>query len=141
MLSVAVGCLWTIFIFCFCISTYCSYIIWVLGNTLFICWRIAWLVVGSILFWRHIYPNNLCGDALNHYMWANLIIGYVQIVIAILFLLIYRPTPLVIAPIPVVPTFTQPVMMTSQRLASFGGPGVTIGGTNTSYYRWYIISH
>ena len=102
---------------------------------MFIAWRLAWLIVGSVLFWRHIRPSGLCGGAINGYMWANLIIGFVHLIAITIFLIVYRPEPLVLAP-PVIPTFTQPVMMTSQRLGAtaFRGPGVTIGGGSQVFY-------
>lgn len=131
LIALAIGCLWTIFQFFCCIVTYCSYIMWLIGNCLYIAWRTAWLIVGAVLFWKHIYPNGLCGTALNRYMWANLIIGFVHVVACLLFVIFYRPQPIVLMA-PVVPAPMPPTMMTSQRLA-FGGPGVTIGGTNPYY--------
>ena len=121
---------------CCTIATRCTYIIFVIGNSLYIAWRLAWLIVGSVLFWKHIRPSGLCGGPLNGYMWAVLIIGFVHLVAITIFLIVYRPEPLILPPPPVVPTFTQPVMMTSQALGPtvFRGPGLTLGQRSQAFY-------
>ena len=43
----------------------------------FALFRVAWLVIGSIMFWGYLNRYNLCDAGIRRYMWANLIIGFV----------------------------------------------------------------
>lgn len=49
------------------------YIVFVAGYIFF---RFAWLVVGAIMFWGYLWPNRFCSNALNTYMWINLIYSF-----------------------------------------------------------------
>ena len=42
---------------------------------LYSAFRLAWLIVGAIMFWGQL--NGSCGQSLNDYMWALLIINFV----------------------------------------------------------------
>ena len=42
--------------------------------------QFAWLIVGSVLFWRDCY--HVMPDSLNQLMWASLIIGYISILVS-----------------------------------------------------------
>lgn len=42
----------------------------------YIFFRFAWLVVGSIMFWGYLWPQRLCSNALNTYMWINLVYSF-----------------------------------------------------------------
>jgi hypothetical protein len=39
------------------------------------CFGLAWLVIGSVLFWKYLQPNGSCSSSLSTYMWVRLIIG------------------------------------------------------------------
>lgn len=39
--------------------------------------RFAWLVIGAVMFWGYLWPNRLCADSLNTYMWVNLIYSFI----------------------------------------------------------------
>lgn len=47
-----------------------------LGNIINL-FNTAWLIIGSILFWKYIDPLNVCNSDINGYMWARLIITIV----------------------------------------------------------------
>lgn len=42
---------------------------------------LGWMVTGSVMYWGDIYVNNVCDSSLNAYMFALLIISYVEIVL------------------------------------------------------------
>lgn len=44
---------------------------------IFALFRLAWLIVGSIMFWGYLNKFPLCDSPIRWYMWANLIIGFV----------------------------------------------------------------
>jgi hypothetical protein len=44
---------------------------------------LAWIIVGSILFWNKLNPLGVCYGAIHDYMYALLIISYVTIVLII----------------------------------------------------------
>lgn len=50
-------------------------LIMILFSTLFQFFSFAWLIVGSVMFWRDLAPSTLCYTDLSNYMWARLIIG------------------------------------------------------------------
>ena len=39
----------------------------------------AWTIVGSVIFWKYLEPNELCDNSLTKYLWARLIIGLINI--------------------------------------------------------------
>lgn len=45
---------------------------------LFAIWRLAWLIVGAVMFWGFLYKKNYCGVAVSRFMWANLIVGFIH---------------------------------------------------------------
>ena len=133
MLGYAISCIFSVVQFCMCIATYCSYIFWTIGRVIFLCWRLAWLIVGSVLFWKHLLPGNFCDNdpAVKGYMWANLIIGFIQILLSIIFFIWYRPEPFLV-PQPVLMPAAPTRMMTTVR-SQFPGQGYAIGGTNQAF--------
>lgn len=52
---------------------------------LFIFFRFAWLIVGSIMFFGYLWPHKLCAGGFNTYMWFNLIVGFLQILLLFFF--------------------------------------------------------
>lgn len=67
------------FILC-CFPVGCE-LLWWIRNVLgfiFALWRLAWLIVGSIMFWGYLWRYNFCGRAVSGFMWANLIFGFVH---------------------------------------------------------------
>jgi hypothetical protein len=52
---------------------------------LFIFFRFAWLVVGAIMFWGYLWPHRFCASGFNSYMWVNLIVGFLQILLLFFF--------------------------------------------------------
>jgi hypothetical protein len=44
---------------------------------LYALFRFAWLVIGAVMFWGFLWPNRFCADALNTYMWVNLIYSFI----------------------------------------------------------------
>lgn len=44
---------------------------------LFALFRLAWLIIGAIMFWGYLNKFPLCDTAIRRYMWANLIVGFV----------------------------------------------------------------
>ena len=60
-------------------------IAYLIFTALYVCFRFAWLVVGSVMYWGYLWPNRpMCSNALNTYMWINLIYSFF-----ILFVLCY----------------------------------------------------
>lgn len=49
---------------------------------LYVLFRFAWLVVGALMFWGYLWPNRLCADALNTYLWMNLIYSFIICLLA-----------------------------------------------------------
>lgn len=50
-------------------------------NTLgfiFALFRLAWLIIGSIMFWGYLNKYHLCDNPVKIYMWVNLIAGFVH---------------------------------------------------------------
>jgi hypothetical protein len=46
---------------------------------LYALFSLAWLVVGSVMFWGDLYPGGKCVGGINGYLFARLILGYVSI--------------------------------------------------------------
>lgn len=44
---------------------------------LYALFRFAWLIVGGVMFWGYLWPNRLCAEALNTYVWVDLIYSFV----------------------------------------------------------------
>lgn len=55
--------------------------------TLFILFNLAWLIVGSILFWARIYPRGQCDRPIELYMVIMLAVSYLHILLFIYFLI------------------------------------------------------
>lgn len=51
-----------------------GYLVFALLYALF---RFIWLIIGSIMFWGYLWPHRFCADALNTYMWVNLIYSFI----------------------------------------------------------------
>ena len=59
----------------------------------------AWLIVGSVMFWGGYNKTPFCQGNISRYMWANLIIGFVWLFVELVLAFAYvRPFP---QPIPV----------------------------------------
>lgn len=41
------------------------------------CFGLAWLIIGSVLFWKYLQPNGSCSSSLSTYMWVRLIMGLI----------------------------------------------------------------
>ncbi len=39
---------------------------------------IIWTIIGAVLFWRYIEPDNLCDKQLTGYLWTRLILGLIS---------------------------------------------------------------
>lgn len=55
----------------------CLYVLWENLHVIFILWRLAWLIVGAVMFWGGINKTGLCQQSVRRYMYANLIIGFI----------------------------------------------------------------
>lgn len=93
MAASAVDCIIHIILWC-CLSTYCVYISWLICRIFYVLWRLSWLVVGSVLFWKLLYPAQVCTSGINGFMFTHLIVGFVHVIITIVFLICARPQPL-----------------------------------------------
>jgi hypothetical protein len=40
---------------------------------------LAWIIVGSVIFWKYLEPSGTCNKTISDYMWVRLIIGLVGI--------------------------------------------------------------
>jgi hypothetical protein len=43
--------------------------------------RIAWLIVGAIMFIGYLAPRGLCAFGFSFYMWINLIVSTIQLIL------------------------------------------------------------
>lgn len=43
--------------------------------------RFAWLVIGAVMFFGFLWPNGKCDRLVELYMWVNLLVGVLQLVI------------------------------------------------------------
>lgn len=57
---------------CFCIHTFHVWLCWIFGL-----FRLAWLVIGSVLFWGDIDSRDICQKSVSRFMYANLIFGLI----------------------------------------------------------------
>jgi hypothetical protein len=48
--------------------------------TLWAFFRLAWLIVGGIMFIGYLWPNHLCASGFSTYMWINLIVSLIQLI-------------------------------------------------------------
>jgi hypothetical protein len=71
--GISMICIYVFFILCAVASIH--ELIVIVFSTLFQCFSFAWLIVGSVMFWRDLAPSNLCYTDLSSYMWARLILG------------------------------------------------------------------
>jgi hypothetical protein len=46
---------------------------WLLGL-----FRIAWLIIGAVMFWGYLNRFPLCANPVRRFMWANLIVGFIS---------------------------------------------------------------
>lgn len=42
--------------------------------------RLAWLIVGAVMFIGFLWPNNHCEKTFSIYMWVNLVVGAIQLI-------------------------------------------------------------
>ncbi len=49
----------------------------IMGKILMGLFSVVWTIIGAVLFWRYIEPNNLCDKSLTTYLWVRLIFGLV----------------------------------------------------------------
>lgn len=43
-------------------------------------YKIAWLIIGSVMFWGELNPDGTCQKPLNDYMWVKLILGLIGVI-------------------------------------------------------------
>ncbi len=60
------------------INEECSKIMGKLMQYLFGMFFVAWTIVGAVIFWKYLQPNDYCNGAIVSYLWARLIIGLVN---------------------------------------------------------------
>lgn len=83
----------------------CTYGWWEGLHVFYIIWRMTWLIVGSVIFWKGL-NNGVCAGRVRGYMWAMLIIGYVFLFVELFLAFGYpRPVPYPISA-PVAPIST-----------------------------------
>lgn len=133
MLGYAISCIISVIQLCICLATYCSYVMWIISRVIFLCWRLAWLIVGSVLFWKHLLPGGFCDNdsAVKGYMWANLIIGFIHILLSIIFFIWFTPQPFIVPQLNMIPP-PPTAMITTVRGSQFPGQGYAIG-TNQAF--------
>lgn len=93
MAASAVDCIIHIILWCV-VSTYCVYVTWLICRIFYILWRISWLIVGSVLFWKLLYPAKVCTSGINGFLFTHLIIGFIHVIATIVFVSFCRPVPL-----------------------------------------------
>lgn len=49
--------------------------------TLWAFFRLAWLIVGGVMFFGYLWPNHLCASGFSTYMWINLIVSLIQLIL------------------------------------------------------------
>jgi hypothetical protein len=74
---------------CISYQVSCVYVLWEALHVFFIIWRMVWLIVGSIVFWKGLNEHGLCGGAVGKFMWANLIIGFVWLFVELVLAFAY----------------------------------------------------
>ena len=43
--------------------------------------RFAWMIVGAVMFWGSIFKRGMCTKGENVYVWIDLVVGFVTVVI------------------------------------------------------------
>lgn len=89
--------------------------LWVYGlweglHMIFILWRLAWLIVGAIMFWHGFAPADVCHVGIARYMWANLIIGFIWLFVELLLAFLYPRSVPIAAPLPIATAVSTPVI-------------------------------
>lgn len=107
---------------CSCPASHGIYGTWEGLHVFFIIWRLIWLIVGAVMFWKGYYPNNTCAQRVERYMFALLIIGFIYILIEPLLAFLYPRAVPVIVPVP----------MTTQLGTHIGTPTYSPAVTSTS---------
>lgn len=97
MAASALDCIIHIILWC-TLSSYCVYISWLICRIFYILWRISWLIVGSVLFWKLLYPAKVCTSGINGFLFTHLIIGFIHVIGTIFFVSCCRPVPLIGGP-------------------------------------------
>ena len=57
----------------------CLLICVICGLIFYSIFHLAWLIVGAVMFWGELWPNNSCDGTINGYMWALLIISFIGV--------------------------------------------------------------
>jgi hypothetical protein len=57
------------------------YIYIILATSFF---TIAWLIIGAVMFWGYLYPNNLCSSSVTGYVFTRLILGIIAVFVNLL---------------------------------------------------------
>lgn len=71
----------------------CVYGLWEILHSFYALWRMVWLIIGAIIFWKGV-NNGICAGRVRGYMWAMLIIGFVFLFVQLFFAFGYpRPIP------------------------------------------------
>ena len=52
------------------VESRCTYVWWQFFLIIFMLWRIAWLIIGSIMFWKYLNPMNMCHFGIRRYLWG-----------------------------------------------------------------------
>lgn len=79
----------------------CVYGLWEFLHMLFMIWRIAWLIVGAVMFWRGYLIGGACSIQVQRYMWSMLIIGFVFACLQPILAFVYpKAVPIAAAPLP-----------------------------------------
>ena len=100
MLGFAVDCIITIVRSCCCFQSRCSFIFWTTVKWIYCAWRLGWIVLGAVIFWKYQNPQSLCPVSVSRYLWVFLILGMIHMVVTVLFLVLIRPQLLVIVVTP-----------------------------------------
>jgi hypothetical protein len=96
----------------------CTYGWWEGLHVFFIIWRLTWLIVGAVIFWKGLNSVGACGRAIGRYMWANLIIGFIWLFVELILAFAY-PRPV---PYPVSVPVGAPVISTPAPIVSAPAP-------------------
>ena len=84
----------------------CCYGFWEGLHVFYIIWRMTWLIVGAVIFWKGLNPTGFCDTRVRRYMFAMLIIGFIWLFVE-LFLAFGYPRPVrypVAVPVPLTST-------------------------------------
>jgi|JI6StandDraft_1071083.scaffolds.fasta_scaffold19299_3 hypothetical protein len=61
----------------------CGSIMWTIYGIYILLWsffRLAWIVVGGVMFVGYLWPNHLCASGFSTYMWINLVVSIIQLI-------------------------------------------------------------